>query len=64
MAKPEDTRTQIQRMVRADPSIAAAEIARQAGVSRERVSQLLDAMGYELVKVWRKKKRRGSPDAD
>lgn len=50
---PEDTRTRVERLVKADPTLAAAEIARAVGVSRERVRQLLEEMGYRLE--WRKK---------
>jgi predicted ArsR family transcriptional regulator len=47
------TRQTVGRLVKANRSISAAEIARQAGVSRERVRQILDDLGYELQ--WRKK---------
>jgi len=56
-APKESTRELAERMVKADPTITAAAIAEQAGVSRERVRQLLEEMGYELQCVWRK--RRG-----
>ena len=46
----------VERMVKADPTVSAAEIAREAGVSRERVRQILEDMGYELRRVWRKKR--------
>lgn len=52
------TRETVERLVKADPTIAAAEIARQAGVSRERVRFLLDELGYELRQEWRKKKAK------
>jgi predicted ArsR family transcriptional regulator len=47
------TRQTVERLVKANRSISAAEIARQAGVSRERARQILDDLGYELQ--WRKK---------
>jgi predicted ArsR family transcriptional regulator len=47
------TRQTVERMVKANRSISAAQIARQAGVSRERIRQILDDLGYELQ--WRKK---------
>jgi hypothetical protein len=39
------TRQTVERLVKADRSISAAEIARQAGVSRERARQILDDLG-------------------
>lgn len=48
------TRATVERLIKADKRITAAEIARQAGVSRERVRQILDDLGYELDQVWRK----------
>ena len=50
----------VERMVKADPTVSAAEIARKAGVSRERARQILEDMGYELRCTWRKR-RRGAP---
>jgi DNA-directed RNA polymerase sigma subunit (sigma70/sigma32) len=47
----------VERLVKADPRITAAEIARQAGVSRERARQILESLGYELEQVWRKRKK-------
>ena len=47
------TRETVERLVKANRSISAAEIARQAGVSRERARQILDDLGFELQ--WRKK---------
>jgi predicted ArsR family transcriptional regulator len=47
------TRQTVERLVKANRSVSAAEIARQAGVSRERARQILDDLGYELQ--WRKK---------
>jgi DNA-directed RNA polymerase sigma subunit (sigma70/sigma32) len=51
------TRTMVERLIKADRRITAAEIARQAKVSRERVRQILDDLGYELDQVWRKRRR-------
>ena len=56
----ESTREIAERMVQADPSVSAAEIARQTGVSRQRIQTLLSEMGYELVQVWRKRKRKAA----
>jgi DNA-directed RNA polymerase sigma subunit (sigma70/sigma32) len=58
----EDTRQRVERMVKADPTVSAAEIARKAGVSRERIRQILDEMGYELRCSWRKRRRASSPE--
>ena len=52
------TRELAERMVKADPTVSAAAIAEKAGVSRERVRQILEDMGYELRCVWRKKRGR------
>jgi DNA-directed RNA polymerase sigma subunit (sigma70/sigma32) len=49
-------------MVKADPTVSAADIARKAGVSRERIRQILDEMGYELRCSWRKRRRASSPE--
>ncbi len=51
------TRALVKRLIKADTRISAAEIARQAGVSRERVRQILDELGYELDQVWRKRRK-------
>jgi predicted ArsR family transcriptional regulator len=42
-------------MVKADPTVSATAIAGKAGVSRERVRQLLEEEGYQLE--WRKKRK-------
>jgi DNA-directed RNA polymerase sigma subunit (sigma70/sigma32) len=55
MSVTETTREMVERMVRADPRVSAAAIAEKADVSRERVRQILEDMGYELDCVWRKK---------
>ena len=49
-------REKIERIVKVNPRQSAAEIARQAGVSRQRAHQILEALGYELVVYWRKAK--------
>jgi predicted ArsR family transcriptional regulator len=43
-------------LLKDNPRQSAADIARQAGVSRQRVHQILHDMGYELVVYWRKVK--------
>jgi predicted ArsR family transcriptional regulator len=48
----EDTRTRVVRLVKADPSLSAAEIARALEVSRQRVHQILTGLGYRAE--WRK----------
>lgn len=57
--KQHTTRATVERLIKADKRITAAEIARQAGVSRERARQILDDLGYELDQVWRKRAKRG-----
>lgn len=52
MAPAGETRVRVERLVRADPTRPAAEIARSVGVSRERVRQILEDLGYRLE--WRK----------
>jgi DNA-binding Lrp family transcriptional regulator len=49
-------RAAIERILKQNPRQSAAEIARLAGVSRQRVHQILHDMGYELVIYWRKVK--------
>jgi DNA-directed RNA polymerase sigma subunit (sigma70/sigma32) len=51
------TRATVERLIKMDKRITAAEIARQARVSRERVRQILDELGYELDQVWRKRRK-------
>lgn len=51
----QSTRELVERMIKADNRVTAAEIARKAGVSRERVRQILEELGYELDQVWRKR---------
>lgn len=53
-----DTRATVLRMVKADPRVSAASIARAAGVSRARVHELLTIMGYELRQEWKKTRGR------
>lgn len=48
MSPADDTRTRVKRLVRTDPALAAAEIARAVGVSRQRVHQILEELGYRL----------------
>lgn len=53
-----DTRQTVLRMVQHDPAISAAEIARQAGVTRQRAAQILESLGYILDQKWRKRRRK------
>lgn len=54
----EQTRQRVAALVKADPQLTAAEIGRQVGVSRERVRQILNDLGYELRQQWHKKSHR------
>jgi predicted ArsR family transcriptional regulator len=46
------------RLVRKEPGLSAAEMGERLGVSRERVRQLLEALGYKWQPgCWRKAKR-------
>lgn len=54
----ETTRQAVERMIKADRRISAAEVARQLGVSRARVALLLNQMGYELRTEWTKVRKR------
>lgn len=56
----ESSREVVMRLIEADPSIRAVDIARRLGISRARVSQLLDSLEYD--QVWRK--RRSEPRAE
>jgi len=56
MTADESTREKIERILRDDPRQSAADIARQAGVTRQRAHQILESLGYELVVYWRKAK--------
>ena len=49
-------RERVAAILKQNPRQSAAEIARQAGVSRQRVHQILHEMGYELATYWRKEK--------
>jgi DNA-binding IclR family transcriptional regulator len=49
-------RAAVERILKQNPRRSAVEIARLAGVSRQRVHQILHDMGYELVVYWRKVK--------
>jgi predicted ArsR family transcriptional regulator len=53
----EETRVQIERLVKADPTLSAAQLARAVGVSRQRASKILEDLGYELQSRWVKKRR-------
>jgi DNA-binding XRE family transcriptional regulator len=48
----DDTRTRVERLVRADPRLSAADMARAVGVSRQRAHQILAELGYR--QEWRK----------
>jgi predicted ArsR family transcriptional regulator len=53
-------RERVAAILKQNPRQSAAEIARQAGVSRQRVHQILEEMEYELTVsyIWRKKRGR------
>jgi DNA-binding IclR family transcriptional regulator len=55
-----DARAKIARLVEANPRITVAELVRRTRVSRQRVHQLLELMGYEQDCVW----RRPSPEQE
>lgn len=55
MTVPEDTRTQVERLVKADPTLSAVQIGRAAGVSRQRAHKILTDLGYALV--WQKREK-------
>ena len=56
MTADQTAREKIERILRGNPRLTAVEIAERAGVTRQRVHQLLEAMEYELDCVWRKAK--------
>jgi hypothetical protein len=49
-----DARAKIARLVEANPRVTVAELVRRTRVSRQRVHQLLELMGYEQDCVWRR----------
>ena len=56
MTADQNAREKIERILRDNPRLTAVEIAARAGVTRQRVHQLLEDMRYELDCVWRKAK--------
>jgi predicted transcriptional regulator len=55
---PEQAREVIERLVTLNPRITVAELAKRTRVSRQRIYQLLDKLGYTLEPGrWRKKKK-------
>ena len=48
----EDTRVQVERLVRADPTLSAAQIARALKISRQRVHKILTDRGWRLNQTW------------
>jgi predicted ArsR family transcriptional regulator len=54
-------RERIAAILKQSPRQSAADIAQQAGVSRQRVHQILHELGYELTVsyVWRKRPKGG-----
>lgn len=46
-------------IVQADPTVSAAKVARDVGVSRQRALQILADLGYELA--WRKRRAKRGP---
>ena len=64
MTADETAREAVARILRKNPRQSAAEIAAQAGVSRQRVHQILHEMGYELTLsyVWRKRRAAPPPE--
>ena len=52
------TRQQVVRLVRQNPKISAADVGRQVGVSRARVSLILEEEGYTLRQEWRRTRRK------
>lgn len=53
MTAAEDTRARVVRLVRADPSLSAAEVGRALGVTRQLVHRILKELG------WRQEWREG-----
>jgi DNA-directed RNA polymerase sigma subunit (sigma70/sigma32) len=50
---PEDTKAQVLRLVRANPWMTAAQVARAIKVSRQRVHKILSDAGFKLECEWR-----------
>jgi DNA-directed RNA polymerase sigma subunit (sigma70/sigma32) len=50
---PEDTKAQVLRLVRANPRMTAAQVARAIKVSRQRVHKILSDAGFKLECEWR-----------
>jgi predicted transcriptional regulator len=48
-------REKIVRIVRENPRQTATDIAAKAGVTKQRASQILKSLGYELVYYWRRR---------